>query len=117
MPRPLPRSVADLQARFLAVLPRIRLHASIFFRHVRCHFRKSDLVADAVALAWKWFRRLAARGKDATQFASTLASYAARAVRSGRRVTQQLKAKDVLSEAGPAAAGILGRQTARLQHA
>ena len=49
-------------------------------------------------MAWKWFRRLAEKGKDARQFASVLASFAAKAVRCGRRVTTQLKPKDVLNE-------------------
>jgi hypothetical protein len=51
-----------------------------------------------VALCWKWFCNLARRGKDARTFISTLATYAVRAVRSGRRLCGQLKAKDVLSE-------------------
>ena len=51
-----------------------------------------------IALAWKWFVRLAARGKDATRFPSVLASYAAKAVRCGRRITGQLAAKDAFNE-------------------
>ena len=50
-----------------------------------------------VALSWKWFLRLAQRGKDPTQFPSAIASYAARAVRSGRGVCGQENGKDVLS--------------------
>ena len=91
-------SLADLHARFLAILQRIEVHARIYFRHIRCRVRRADYIADTVALAFKWFKRLAKRGKDATQFALALAIYAARAVKSGRRVTGQLKAKDVLSE-------------------
>src|SRR5579862_3289995 len=37
------------------------------------------------------------RGKDATQFPLTLASYAVRAVRSGRRVCGQEPARDVMA--------------------
>jgi hypothetical protein len=87
-----------LHTRFLSILPRIEKHASLYFRHIKCREQKADRVAEVVALAWKWFVRLAERGKDARQFPSRLADYAARAVRSGRRVTGQLKAKDVLSE-------------------
>ena len=91
-------SLADLQARFLHIRERIETHARIYFRHVKCWFQKADLIAETIALAWKWFRRLAQKGKDATEFASTLACYAAKAVHCGRRVTTQLKAQDVLSE-------------------
>ena len=91
-------SLHHLHARFLSILPRIRTHARIFFRHVRCYCRKADFIAEAVALAWKWFLQLAKRGKDACQFPSALASYAAKAVRSGRRICGQLKPKDVMSE-------------------
>ena len=91
-------SLADLQARFLAIRERFEMHARIYFRHIRCWFRKDDFIAETIALAWKWFRRLAQKGKDATDFASVLASYAARAVNFGRRVYGQMKAKDVLNE-------------------
>ena len=87
-----------LHTRFLSILPRIETHAKIYFRHVACREKRADFVAETVALAWRWFQRLAERGKDATKFASTLASYAARAVKSGRRVCGQLSPKDVLSE-------------------
>jgi hypothetical protein len=89
--------LAALHARFLSILPRIETHASIVFRHVRCPHRQADCIQETVSLAWKWFVRLASRGKDACQFPSTLATYAARAVKSGRRVCGQEKAKDVLS--------------------
>jgi len=91
-------SLAELRARFLAIRERIEMHARIYFRHIRCWFKKDDLIAETIALAWKWFRRLAAKGKDARQFASALASFAARAVKSGRRVAGQPKAKDAMNE-------------------
>jgi hypothetical protein len=50
-----------------------------------------------VGVFWKWFLRMAQRGKDATHFPAALASYAARAVRCGRRVCGQETSKDVLS--------------------
>ncbi len=88
----------DLQSRFLSILPRIRIHAAICFRHLKCCFKKSVFIAEVLALAWRWFVRLAQRGKDATQYPSVLATFAARAVNAGRRLCGQLKAKDVLSE-------------------
>jgi hypothetical protein len=86
-----------LGARFLVLLPRIELHARIYYRFLKSD-HKEEAVAETVALAWHWFLRLTARGKDATQFVSALASYAARAVLSGRRLCGQLPASDVLSE-------------------
>jgi hypothetical protein len=77
--------------------PRVELHARVFFRHVRCTVRKADCVAETVALCWKWFVRLAQKGKDAAAFVSSLASFAARAVRSGRRLCGQERARDVFS--------------------
>jgi len=90
--------VDQLQARFLAIRPRIETHAKIYFRHVKCSTTKADRIAETLALAWKWFVRLAQRGKDATAYPSVLATYAAKAVPAGRRLCGQLKAKDVLSE-------------------
>lgn len=95
--QPRPPSARRLSQGFLALLPRIRLHAEISFRDIRCPARSDDAIAEAVALAFKWFVRLARRGKDASQFASVLATYAVRAVRSGRRLCKQESAKDVLS--------------------
>lgn len=88
---------AELHSRFLAILPRIENHARIYFRHLKCPVKKEEAVAEAVALAWKWFVRLVRRGKDVSGFVSTLAAFAAKAVRSGRRVCGMEKGKDVLS--------------------
>lgn len=89
---------ASTHARFQTILPRIETHARVYFRRVPCPHKKADYVAEAVALAWKWFLRLEERGKDATRFPSVLATFAARAVKCGRRVCGQLKPKDALSE-------------------
>jgi hypothetical protein len=92
-----PAPLAQLQAAFLSILPRIELHAAIFFRHTKCSQGRAEQLAETRALAWKWFQQLAQKGQDATHFASALASYAARAVQSGRRLNGQEKAKDVMS--------------------
>jgi hypothetical protein len=89
--------LSDLHSRFLALLPRIELHGRIFFRYLRCHQEKADAIAEMVALAWKWYVRLAQRGKDAADFVVAFCRFAGIAVRSGRKVTGQEKAKDVLS--------------------
>jgi hypothetical protein len=88
---------AYLHAGFLTILPRIERHARFSFRDVRCTNKKEDLIAETLALSWAWYGRLVRRGKDVTKFVGALARYAARAVRSGRRLTGQEKANDVLS--------------------
>jgi hypothetical protein len=90
-------SLDGLHQRFLALVPRIETHAAIVFRGVRCPDTRADLITETVALAWKWYARLAEKGRDAAEFASALASMAARAVKCGRRLAGQEKAKDVLS--------------------
>lgn len=92
-------NLEQLHAGFLSLLPRIRLHAEIYFRDIRCPHRKEDAVAEVIALTWKWYLRLREKGKDAAVFPSALANYAARAVRSGRRFVGQEKGKDVHSRA------------------
>lgn len=91
-------AAARLHQRFLTILPKIETHARISFRNIVCPEKRADRMAETVALCWKWFARLAEKGKDATQFPTALAGFAVRAVRSGRRVCGQLKPKDVLSE-------------------
>jgi hypothetical protein len=93
-------SLHALHAGFLTIWPRIERHGHIYFRHLRCPHQKADAIAEMVALSWSWYVRLAQRGKDATRFPSTLATFAARAVRAGRRVCGQEPAKDVLSPTG-----------------
>ena len=92
-----PPSPQALHAHFLAILPRILEHGCIYFRHLKCPHRKEEALAEVRALAWKWFARLVERGKDPTAFVSALATYAARAVRSGRRVCGHERVKEVLS--------------------
>jgi hypothetical protein len=91
------RSVQALQAAFLSILPRIELHGRVFFRSVPCPHRREDAVAEMVALSWCWFVRLVARGKDPLTFPMMLATYAAKAVKCGRRLCGQEHGKDALS--------------------
>lgn len=93
-----PGTIEQVRRRFLDIQPRIESQARFAFRHIRCAFRKADCIAETVALCWRWFLRLIERGKDATRFASVLASLAARAVRCGRRLCGQLSARDAMSE-------------------
>jgi hypothetical protein len=77
------------QQAFLGILPRLKLHGKVYFRDLKDPERREEAICEMLALAWSWFVRLAERGKDATQFASVLATYAARAVRAGRRLCGQ----------------------------
>jgi hypothetical protein len=91
-------TLAHLQASFLAiVLPRVLSHGRVYFRGIKCPHRREDAIEDMVGLAWQWHLRLAEKGKDANCFPTALASYAARAVKSGSRVAGQERANDVLS--------------------
>ena len=90
-------SLDALHQRFLALAPRIESHARVAFRHITCPQRQDDCIAETLALSWRWFLRLAEQGKDAADFVSALATLATRAVKSGRKLTGQEKAKDVLS--------------------
>jgi hypothetical protein len=88
--------LAELHATFLSILPRIELHGRVYFRNKNASTRE-ELTAEMVGLCWKWFVRLVERGKDPTAFVSALATFAARAVNSGRRVCGQERSIDVLS--------------------
>jgi hypothetical protein len=103
MPEPVGASHVErnfniLHHHFLEILPRIELHAKIYFRHLKCPGRRADAIAEVVAFAWLWFLRLAEQpAKDVTEFVSALATYAVRHVRSGRRLCGQERAREVLS--------------------
>jgi hypothetical protein len=54
-------------ADFLALLPRIRTHAEIYFRGINCPQKKADKISETIALAWQRYVRLIERGKDVTR--------------------------------------------------
>jgi hypothetical protein len=95
--RPTAPLLTDLHTRFLKMLPRIELHGRIFFRNLRCQQEKTDAIAEMVALAWKWYVRLAQRGKDAADFVVAFCRFLGVAVKSGRKITGLEKAKDVMN--------------------
>lgn len=86
-----------LHARFLALVPRLERHARIYFRHLKCQVQQEDAVQETIALAWKWFRRLVARGKDVEKFPMVFSFLVARAVRCGRRLCGMHKSQDVMN--------------------
>jgi hypothetical protein len=95
---PSPAGLAHLHAAFLAdILPRVEQHGRVYFRHIKCPHQKEELLAELRGLAWKWYVGLVCRGKDVLAFVSALATYAARAVKSGRRVCGHDRKREVLS--------------------
>lgn len=87
----------QLKIEFEELLPKITRYFASVFRFVRCEATRNDYIAEGVALCWKWFIRMKQQGKEPADFVTTMARYAARAVRSGRTVCGQQKSKDVLS--------------------
>jgi hypothetical protein len=85
-----------LHQHFLLILPVVQRHGQVYFRHLDAE-AKEEAIAEMVALAWKWFLRLVDQEKDASDFPRAIATYAAKAFNSGRRLCGQQKAKDVLS--------------------
>lgn len=51
-------SVRQLHEEFTRALPRIRRHAVIVFRYVRCGDTRDDCIAEVLALCWAWWLRL-----------------------------------------------------------
>jgi hypothetical protein len=101
-------SLEQLHTAFLAlVLPKVLSHGQVWSRHIKCPHRRDDFIAEMVGLSWKWFVRLVERGKDPTEFPTALAGFAARAVRAGRRVAGQERARDVLSPLAQARHGFV----------
>jgi hypothetical protein len=97
-----------LQAQFLRlILPRVKTHGRVFFRHLKCRHRKAEAIAEMIALSWKWFIRLVQQGKDPALFPTAIATYAARAVHSGRKLAGMERAKDVLSPLAQARHGFV----------
>jgi hypothetical protein len=91
------QSLSAMHASFLAIAPRIERHGRVYFRGLKDADKREEAIQEMIALSWKWSVRLAERGKDVTQFPSAIAGYAARAVRSGRRLCGQEKTQDALS--------------------
>jgi DNA-directed RNA polymerase specialized sigma24 family protein len=99
-------NTSDIQATFLIHLPRIRKHADYALRHIANQDAREDLIAEALALAWKHFSELARRGKKPEEFATTLALRCTQAIRAGRRLAGSARARDVLSPIARARHGV-----------
>jgi hypothetical protein len=91
------RACTGAAPTFEELLPAIEQHAAVAFRSLPPSERE-DLVAEAVANAFCAYQRLVERGKADIAYATPLASFAVRQIRSGRRVGSRLNSKDVSSK-------------------
>jgi hypothetical protein len=96
-----------LHAAFLSLLPRIELHGRVYFRDVASAELQEELIAEMVALCWRWYLRLLSQGKDPHAFPSAICTYAARAVHSSRKLCGQEPAREVLSPLAQARGGFV----------
>ncbi len=84
------------QQRFLQLLPQIEQQARVAFRGLGSEQRQ-ELIAEVIANAYVAFARLVQRGIEDSIYATPLAQFAIRQVRTGRRVGGKLNVKDVTS--------------------
>jgi hypothetical protein len=84
------------QTSFLSVLPAVRTHAQIRFRHLRPEPRE-EAVQAAIASACLSYQRLACQGKLHAVRPSSLADFAVRRVRAGRMVRGRQNSRDLLN--------------------
>jgi hypothetical protein len=85
-----------IHAKFLKMLPAIRRQALFAFRKALPEARE-ELIAEVVAKAYRAFCRLVERGKEDVAFATPLALYSIRQVRSGRLLGGRGGLRDVMS--------------------
>ena len=89
-------SIPRWHRQFLAMLPAIRQHAQLSFRHLPAEAR-AELVQETVANCLVAYCRLVDRQQVALAFPSALARFAVAQVRSGRRIGCRLNSHDVSS--------------------
>jgi hypothetical protein len=96
----------DRDAKFLAMLPRLRRQAAYHLRHLSTEER-ADAVQEVVASAFVSYVRLKERGKSDLAYAGPLARYGAFQYLRGRRVGSPMNVRDVTSEYCQRSKGIL----------
>jgi hypothetical protein len=87
----------DRDAKFLAMLPRIRRRAAYYLRRLPRKDR-AEAIEEVVARAFVNYVRLIERGKAELAFAGPLARYGAYQYLSGRRVGNRMNGQDVTSD-------------------
>jgi hypothetical protein len=86
----------DRDAKFLAMLPKIRRQAAYYLRHVSKKDR-AEAVQEVVASSFISYLRLIERGKSDLAYAGPLARYGARQYLGGRRVGTRMNGHDITS--------------------
>ena len=84
------------QNNFLKVLPAVKEHAAISFRHLHPEAR-AEATAQAIASACVSYRTLVRQKKLSHAYTGNIATNAVRAVNGGRHVGGHINSKDVLS--------------------
>lgn len=84
-------------AAFMAMMPAIRTHAKIAFRHLRAEARQ-EAVEEVICNSCAAFARLVELGKSDCAYPSVLAHYGVAQVRAGRRVGCRLNINDLASD-------------------
>ena len=82
--------------QFLMLLPTVRRHARVSFRHLRQEARE-ETVAEVIGHALHAFVRLWEQGRGDLAYAAPLARYGVSRVRDGRRVGGRRNVRDVMS--------------------
>ena len=90
------RAITARNAAFERLLPIIRRHARIRFRHLPAGERE-EAAQEVIVSAFVAFTRLCERNKQHVAFATPLAQYAAAGFNVGRRVATSLNCRDVTS--------------------
>ena len=89
-------SIAKCKAVYAKMLPSMKRHARIAFRHLNPE-EKEERVQNVLANTWEALVRLARRGKLDQAFPSVLATFAEKQTRDHRIVGGHLSVKEVLS--------------------
>jgi hypothetical protein len=84
------------QGEFVAMLPELNRWLRLAFRHLAPEARE-DAIEEGIVHSLLNYSRLHARGRAAQANASSLAWYAARAVKRGRPAVGRMNGKDVSS--------------------
>ncbi len=91
------RPVPQWHKPFLLMLPKIRQHAAVSFRHLKPEARE-ELVQEVVCNALKAYVRLVQLNKVDLAYPSVLARYGVAQVKDGRKVGSKLNVHDVSSQ-------------------
>jgi hypothetical protein len=86
----------EWHTRFIAMMPVIQRQARISFRGAGAELRE-ELIQAVLAAAFAAYARLVRHGKEDVAFPSSLARFAVKQVRAGRRVGGHLNVRDVAS--------------------